>query len=289
MPEISVIMGTYNEADRKETAAAIDSILQQTFADFEFIICDDGSEMEFYNWLKKYCSKDDRIRLLHSRHNHGPAYARNTCLKRARGVYIAVMDADDCSDARRLEKQLAFLQQHPQYAVVGCNVRLFDGHKIWGVRSMEERPDKKSFLKTMPFVHPSIMLRREVMVELHGYQQSAGFYRVEDYDLLMRLYAKGYQGYNLAEQLFNYREDILAYKKRSYQCRINEFRVRCQGFRALGIRNGNWRYVLKPLFVGLVPTCVMRKIRLVRFSSVKHSKDMNSMIKKGEYKPVWMR
>ena len=267
MPEISVVMGTYNEKNRKYTAKAIDSILHQTFADFEFIIYDDGSEIEFYEWLKKYCKKDTRIKLLHSRKNRGPAYARNACLKQAKGHYIAIMDADDISDDERFKEQLSFLQRHPKYAVVGCSARLIDGSKVWGMRIVEQKPDKKSFLHSLPFVHPSIMLRKEVMDELQGYAQAAAFYRVEDYDLLMRLYAGGYRGYNLSKILFSYREDARAYKKRSYQCRMNECRVRYAGFRRLGILHGNFRYVIKPLVIGCIPSCIMRSYRTRKFAA----------------------
>ncbi len=266
MPEVSVIMGIYNE-NRKQAAQAVDSILKQTFTDFEFIICDDGSQDAFFQWLSKYCKKDSRILLLHNRTNRGLAAALNRCLSHASGTYIARMDADDCSNRRRLERQAVFLQQHPAYALVGCQAWMFDKHGVWGMRRMEEVPQKQSFLFTSPFIHPAVMIRREIMEKLQGYSESAKVERAEDYDFFMRLYAQGYLGYNMQEVLYAYREDTRTYAKRKYSYRIRECRVRYVGFQRLGILNRNYRYVIKPLVAGLVPARLMAlaKRRIFRF------------------------
>lgn len=258
MPEISVLMGTYNEKNRTHVAQAIDSILGQTFTDFELIICDDGSEEEFYEWLRQYCRKDPRIRLLRSTKNHGLAAVLNKCFRCSSGRYVARMDADDISKKDRLLEQAAFLREHKEYALAGCDAEIIGDEGVWGIRRMERIPQKTSFLRTSPFIHPSVMLRREVIEQMHGYRVLPRTLRVEDYDFFMRLYAAGYQGYNLTETLFQYREDQRAYGKRKYRYRVNECWVRYQGFRALGILKGNLRYVLKPLAAGLVPGSVMR-------------------------------
>lgn len=107
-PIISVLMGIYNEKNKNYVIQAIDSILQQSFTDFEFIICDDGSTNEFYAWLQDVCRKDSRIRLLRNDKNMGLSYTLNRCMKHARGKYYARMDADDISKENRLKKQLLF-------------------------------------------------------------------------------------------------------------------------------------------------------------------------------------
>jgi len=254
-------MGTYND-HKKQAAQAIDSVLNQTFQDFEFLICDDGSKAAFYQWLRKYCRKDPRIMLLRNQGNRGLAAALNRCLRHAAGTYIARMDADDIAMPKRLEKQAAFLRQHRQYALVGSNAELIGPHGVWGKCRMEEVPQKKSFLSTSPFIHPTVIIRREVLEELNGYCESPKILRAEDYDLFMRLYAKGYRGYNLQEILYAYREDMHAYAKRKYRYRINECRVRYHGFRQLGQLKGNLHYVCKPLAAGMVPaglTAILRK------------------------------
>lgn len=251
--EISVVMGIYEEQDKRQVMQAIDSILNQTFQDFEFLICDDGSSQAFYEWLERYCKKDPRIVLLRNQKNMGLAAALNKCLKHASGAYIARMDADDISCSGRLEKQAEFLRRHKDFALAGCSAFMIDGNGIWGVRRMERMPRRESFLDTSPFIHPAVMMRRSVLEELGGYCCSPKAVRLEDYELFMRLYAKGWRGYNLQEPLFQYREDMHAYKKRKYRWRLNECMVRYRGFRELGILDGSLRYVLKPLAAGLVP------------------------------------
>lgn len=268
MPEVSVIMPVYNMAeDIQLLKAAVASIKNQTYKEWELIICDDGSTDTTMRAVKQIAGKDARIRVIRNQKNRGAGYARNACIRASAGKYIAVMDADDISEPQRLEKQAAFLDQHPEYALVGCNARMIDSRGIWGERILEENPVKESFLSTLPFVHPSVMLRREVIEELHGYAVTKLTRRVEDYEFLMRLYACGYKGYNMQEMLFSYREDLDSYKKRTYSCRIDESRVRYQGFLKLGILKGNFRYVLKPVFVGMVPAGIMRAFRAGKFKN----------------------
>jgi len=165
MPEISVLMGIY-QGSRAYAAQAIDSVLNQTYEDYEFLICDDGSDPDFFQWLQRYCRKDSRIRLLRNRKNGGLASALNKCFANSSGRYLARMDADDISERTRFEKQAAFLHENQEYAFVGCNVRLMTQYKIWGERRLERIPLKKSFLSTSPFIHPTIMIRREIMEQM---------------------------------------------------------------------------------------------------------------------------
>ena len=266
-PMISVIMGIYNEKNQNQVMQAIDSILEQTYDNLEFVICDDGSKPEFYQWLEEYCRKDARIHLIRKEKNEGLAAALNTCLVSAKGSYIARMDADDRSRADRLEKQLVFLQQHPEYALVGCNAEMIDHNGVWGERVLVEKPQKKDFLRTSPFIHPSIMIKTEVLRQMEGYSVEKYAERTEDYELFMRLYAAGYTGYNMQEKLFSYREDRNAYQKRKYRYRLNESRVRYKGFRKLGIFWGNIRYVIKPLLVGIMPVGLVQRIRKWQFGA----------------------
>lgn len=265
MPEISVLMGIY-QGNRDYAAQAIDSVLNQTYEDYEFIICDDGSERDFFQWLEKYCKKDSRIRLLHNQKNEGLASALNKCIACSSGRYLARMDADDISEKTRFEKQAAFLRENREYAFVGCNVRLITKQNIWGERRLEKTPLKKSFLSTSPFVHPTIMIRREIMEQMQGYCESPKVLRAEDYEFFMRLYAAGFRGYNLQEVLFTYREELGICKKHKYRYRLYECGVRYAGFRRMGILKGNLRYVVKPLVVGLFPDVFIKKLHQRRFA-----------------------
>lgn len=265
MARVSVIMGVYNEKKHDQVRKAVDSILQQTYADFEFIICDDGSEPSEAAWMKRCCERDARIRYIRLEQNRGLAAALNRCLELSVGEYIARMDADDISQPERLECQVAFLDHHPEYALTGCSARLIDEEGAWGQRIPPEYPEPEDFLPTSPFIHPTILIRREVLQELGGYSEEPVALRVEDYDMFMRLYAAGYRGYNMPELLFAYRESRVSLSRRKYRYRINEFRIRRRGFRELGICSGNRRYVIKPLLAGLVPVWLNRRLRSRRF------------------------
>lgn len=128
MPEVSVIMGVFNSA--KKVGVAIESILNQTFTDFEFIICDDASTDNTYETIKEYAGKDKRIKLLKNEKNLGLAGTLNICLESARGKYIARMDDDDFSHPQRFEKQIKFLDENPEYAIVGTSKNYFDENGI---------------------------------------------------------------------------------------------------------------------------------------------------------------
>ncbi len=264
MPVISVLMGIYNEK-KANAMLAIDSILRQTFQDFEFVICDDGSNEAFYRWLVSYCKKDARILLLRNKKNQGLSVALNRCLRHSSGRFLARMDADDISMPGRLEIQASFLQKHREYALVGSYVQMMDEQGIWGGRRVEKQPSAGSFLWTSPFVHPAVMFRREVLEAVHGYCEAPWAVRVEDYELFMRLYPAGYSGYIIPKALLQYREDRDAYGRRTYRYRIHEFFVRRKGFKELGILKGNRRYVWKPLAAGLVPSKFMRLLHRGRY------------------------
>jgi glycosyltransferase involved in cell wall biosynthesis len=109
MPEISVIMGVYNELNKDILMEAVNSILHQTFEDFEFIIYDDGSCPEAATLLREVEGLDERIKLIGQDENHGLAFSLNACIDEAKGKYIARMDADDISYPERLMKQKKFL------------------------------------------------------------------------------------------------------------------------------------------------------------------------------------
>ena len=266
MPRVSVIMAVFGMAGRAGVLErAVASIRRQTLRDWELLIYDDGSADGTLQEVSRIARADPRIRVLHGTRNRKAGYARTRCIRAARGRYLAVMDADDISAPGRLAAQADFLDMHPQYAFVGSSAWMFDSRGVWGLRRVPERPGRESFLSTLPFVHPSVMLRREAALAVHGYREGPQAYRAEDYEFLMRLYAAGYRGYNLKEPLLYYREDAHAMRRRKYRYRLTECRVRLHGFGRLGILRGNLRYVLKPLAAGLAPACLMRAARVRRY------------------------
>ncbi len=260
--EISILMSVYNQTNHKALEQAIESMLYQTVQNLEFLIYDDGSCEEERIFLQEVAKKDSRIRLLRGEKNRGLAYGLNQCLKQAKGIYIARMDADDISAKERLQMQKDFLDTHLEYAFVGTNATLFDEQGIWDVRTMVSHPSAKDFLKYSPYVHPSVMFRKSALEEVGGYRVSKDTLRCEDYELFMRLYCNGRYGYNIQQPLFFYRENRGWYDKRTVRQRVAEMRIRYRGFRAMEILH--WHtliYVVKPMGMLMIPKGVRKRIR----------------------------
>ena len=254
-------MGVYNCKSMELLKKSVDSIIQQTFTDWELILCNDGSTDETLNKLKDIATKDKRIKVISYDKNRGLAYALNQCIKVSTGIYIARQDDDDISEPNRLEHQVDFMDAHPEYAVVGTNARVFDHLVFWGTYTNAEIPDKNAFLWNSPFAHPTVMMRKDALVASGCYRVAKETRRCEDYDLFMRMYAQGYAGYNIQEMLYQYRIVIDDKKYRPMKYRIDEAQVRWIGYKNLGMLPKGLLYVMKPIIIGLIPQFVYRKIR----------------------------
>lgn len=262
MPKISVIMGVYKITDKEVLSKSINSILNQTFTDFEFIICDDGSNDNTLELVKEICNNDERVVFLENEKNMGLAYVLNKCLSHSKGEYIARMDADDESSLDRFEKQVDFLDSHPDYGVVTSNADVFDGDVIWKELIYNEEITKEDFLFNNPIIHGAVMVRKSAYDKVNGYRDIPITYRVEDYDLFMRMFAQGIKIRTIQEKLFKFREDANSLKRRKYRYRINEAKVRIHGFKILKLYPKGIIYVIKPLIVGLLPMGLKRRIIL---------------------------
>lgn len=264
-PQISVLLCTLNP-QKDNFERAVQSIIGQTFRSWELLIYDDGSDVEKSDYIKSVASKDDRIKYLRSNINRGLAAGLNECLKQARGKYLARMDDDDISLPERFAKQVEFLDRHLEYGWVGTIAELFDDTGVWGKADRSVTPDEYSFLHSSPFIHPSVMFRKDVLEAVGGYQSKKITARCEDYELFIRLYSEGYRGYNLQQVLFQYREESRKLK-RSWKYCYYESLVRWQGFKKLNILSiCTFPYVLKPLAVRIIVLCpkIAQKIRVNR-------------------------
>lgn len=203
MPRISVLMPVYKTKE-EYLKPAIESILSQTYTDFEFIILDDcPQDTKCEKIIKSY--NDKRIRYYRNDKNLGISGARNKLLDLACGEYLAIMDHDDISLSDRFSKQVKFLDENPQYGVVGSWHGFVDRDEIY------KRPITNHQIKSMlknsiscPLHHPTCMLRKSILTDNYiGYESS--FSPAEDYVLWLRL-SKVTKMYNLPENLFLYRD-----------------------------------------------------------------------------------
>lgn len=252
MPKVSVIMGIYNVGDTLKEA--LDSLLNQTYKDFEIILCDDGSRdntLEIANeYVKQY---PNMFKLLINEKNLGLNVTLNRCLAVAEGEYIARMDGDDLIDETRFEKQVKFLDEHPEFAFVSSAMTHFDENGEFKISKNKEMPEKNDFIKKSPFFHAPVMIRVEAYRKVGGYTEDEKMLRVEDVNLWFKLYAAGYKGYNLQEPLYKMRDDREALSRRKFKYRLNSTYTRLKGFKSLNISLRYYPYAFTPVIVGLLP------------------------------------
>jgi hypothetical protein len=203
-PTITVAMSVYNNAPY--LPAAIESILGQSFTDFEFLIVDDGSSDGSGAIIDSYAARDKRIRPLHQE-NQGLIASLNRTLREARAPLIARMDGDDIALPARFERQLAFLAAHQDHGVVGTWARCIDEtgrpHHRQCPRQPTSHDQLLEQLETGPLLsHPTVLMRRHLVLAIGGYRDA--YRHCEDHDLWLRLSARTRMS-TLPEELILYR------------------------------------------------------------------------------------
>lgn len=268
MAKISVIMGIYNCASTLEEA--IECIINQTFLDWELIMCDDGSTDNTIKVAQKYVEKyPEKIFLLVNKENQGLNYTLNRCLSIAKGIYIARMDGDDLCSPDRFQREVDILEQEPDIAIVSSNMIMFDEKGVWGQTHKKKYPTEKDFIKTTPFCHAPCMVRKEAYMAVNGYTEEKRLLRVEDYHLWMKMYKEGYRGKNIQEPLYQMRDDRAAYSRRKFKYRINEAYIRCLAIKELKLPLYGYIYSIRPILVGLMPKNLYK---IVHKRRLKHKK-----------------
>jgi glycosyltransferase involved in cell wall biosynthesis len=203
-PAVTVLMAVY-DSPLGMLDQAIESIQDQTFPDFEFLIIDDGSrDPKVRDRLVQRAQSDPRVRIVTEPHR-GLTASLNRGLTLARGTWIARQDADDWSEPGRLERQIEYFRAHPETTVLGTNAWTHqqDGRPLWPLRLPAERADiLRQLPRGNPFVHGSVMFPRAAAVSAGGYREE--FRCSQDYDFLWRLAERG-NAANLAQPLYHYR------------------------------------------------------------------------------------
>lgn len=252
-------MGVYD--CEKYLQQALDSLYAQTYQDFKIIMCDDGSSDGTYNIAARNAADHSNIVLIRNERNMGLNYTLNRCLELADTEFCARMDGDDISMPERFEKEVRFLDEHPQYAIVSTPMKYFDGEGIFRVGKGGGEPQPKDFPKGTPFCHAPCMVRREAHEAVGGYSVSDKLLRVEDYHLWIKMYSKGYKGYMLDEPLYMMRDDRNAVHRRTFKARLNEARVKAMAVRTFHLPVTEYRHCIKPIILGLLPPGIYSKLR----------------------------
>lgn len=200
-PRVSFLMAVYD--GEMYLDEAIQSVLNQTFTDFEFIVINDGSIDGTSQIIERYRRLDSRIRA-YEQANRGLVVALNRGLELARGEYVARMDADDISLPERVAKQVAFMDAHPEVGICGTWIETFGSGEVVVRRYPADDATIRSWLLfESVLAHPSIMMRRELLVKT-GLSYDAGSAHAEDYDLWVRA-ARHMALANIPEVLLRYR------------------------------------------------------------------------------------
>ena len=209
MPVVSILMPCYNTAATLEEA--LESLRGQTFPDFEIVAVDDGSTDATGTILQGWQARDERLRLIRQAHA-GIIAALNCGLAACRAPLVARMDGDDRCHPERLERQVAYLETHPEIDVAGCLVEGFppsqvrEGYRIymdWLNSLVEEDDIRREIFVESPLAHPSVIFRRAAVEQAGGYQEHGW---AEDYDLWLRLYLRGGRFGKLPQVLLAWRE-----------------------------------------------------------------------------------
>lgn len=187
--KVSIILPTYNGGDR--IGKSIKSVQDQSFQDWELIIVIDGSTDATFERVSRIAKQDSRIVIINNEQNQGIQKTLNDGLKKATGEYIARIDDDDVwIDVRKLQKQIDFLEQNPDYVLVGTGIILVDSKGVEITRYFFPETDqdiRKRILGQNCFAHPSVMYRKKVVDQIGNYSESVQDKHVEDYEFWLRM------------------------------------------------------------------------------------------------------
>jgi glycosyltransferase involved in cell wall biosynthesis len=200
VPRVSVVLAMYNSCPYVEEA--IESILEQTYRDFELLLIDDASSDATLDVAHAYAARDPRIRVLANDHNVGQSVSLNRGILAARGELVAIMDADDVAMPTRIEAQVACLDERPEIGVVGCLADALD-EPTGERRASSARADASWLDGNIVMFHPTMLVRRELYAT-HGLYDPRYVY-ANDYELQSRFAAGGVQLHVLDESLMVYR------------------------------------------------------------------------------------
>lgn len=213
-PRVSVVMAVYN--GEKYLREAVDSILAQTFADFEFIIIDDGSTDGTARILAEY--RDPRIVKIENETNLGISISLNRGLELCRGKYIARMDADDISNIHRFACQVDYLERNPDIAVLGTGMTIINEDGVitgWQDFHCDSNVTAWAMLHWCSVAHPSVMMSKEFVLRLGGYNPD--FRHAEDYDLWTRIIQAGGRISVIPKRLLLYRQNASQFTANHYE------------------------------------------------------------------------
>ena len=260
-PKISVIMSVLN--GEKYMKKGIESIRNQTFTDWEFIICDDGSIDSTWEILNQYAEMDSRIIPIRNDENKGLAFSLNKCIQVSRSNILARQDADDVSLDNRFKIQYEFVLEHPEYAIVGTSWNNVDEKQNRWTTFPLTQPRAKDLIWDGGFMHPSWMMRKDQLKKVGYYTANDMTRRDQDYHLVMKIYGAGMKMYNMQDVLYEYTNDQKTFLRTKNWKRVKGLMwIRFDGYKRNHFPFWTYVVVLKPFFKNLLPTSITKRYYL---------------------------
>lgn len=269
MPLVSVIMCEYN-TDSIKLKKAINSILNQTYSNIEFIIVDDGSKTNVKSIISSI--NDSRIRLIQNKCNKGFVYSLNKAIDSSSGDYLLRMDTDDISTNNRLEILMNFLLKNSQYAAVGSRALEFSdddekedpmfSQKKYIVIGKKGEKTKKDIMHNNTVIHATALFKKQALLDIGKYKN---YYRCEDFVLWCELCINGYKTYSLDDILYYYRVNIDDYNKRKLKKRIQSIKAIINYYPKLNASVSDYFYLIKIILSGTLPNKLVAKIRMHKY------------------------
>lgn len=261
----SVLMSVYN--NEKYLKQAIESILKQSFSDFEFLIIDDGSTDNSREIIERY--NDKRIKLIVNDRNLNLASSLNEGLRLAKGEYIFRMDADDISLPERLEKQISFMDKNKDIVLSGGSVKIIGSKKIWRY-PLNSDICFFNLLFANSFAHPTVVLRKNFFIE-NNILYNINFLRCQDYELWTRVSRLG-QMSNIKDIVLFYRTSELSIRNHMQTGQEYPAKIRREQLKILGVNFSDDEYLLHQK-ISLGVKLSIYEIFLARhwFKKIKHA------------------
>ena len=250
---LTVLMSVYN--GEAYLAAAIESILRQTFTDFDFLIIDDASTDKSSIILEKFAKQDTRIKILTNQQNYGLAYSLRRGVEAAKTPWIARMDADDLAICDRLTKQMNYIKEHPEIDIIGSYaLDINDNGEVLGTRKVPlDHENIYRLIWTNPLIHPTVLFRRSAIIKIGSYYCKTRQRIPEDYHLWFRACAAGLQFANLPEPLIYYRFSQENFVRNNLKFLLAHVLIGWQGCWLVKASPLAYLGITKPLVLGILP------------------------------------
>ncbi len=250
-PQLTVLMSVYNGLPH--LSEAIESILEQTYKNFEFLIIDDASSDGSREVLAEYAQRDSRIKVLLNEENSGLGYSLNRGMESATTPWVARMDADDIAVPNRFELQMAYVAEYPDIDILGgYALNINEKGEFVSERRVPTSHDQiRRLIWTNPFIHATVLLRREAILKVGSYSSKTR--KRQDYQLWFRCCAAGLKFANLSVPLIKYRFTENTFKRNNFRVQIAHVLIGWRGCWMVKASPVAYIGVFIPFLIGLLP------------------------------------